>query len=313
MSESSATHQPFPEKIIYIAGAGRNGSTLLGQCLAQQPGILFPGELTHVWQRGFLDGELCGCGEPFANCSFWQEVVRNDRLATLKIEAIVGLRNQVTSLRRLPSVLLNRPLSTAADRSYVTAYRELIDVLCLVGGCRMVVDSSKYPTDLAVLLEHRARLPPLHLIHLIRDCRAVVHAWKKKKLRSEIHWKTAYMPRYSSIQTTIAWQLFNRLIAKLAARYCIPYTVVRYEDFAAQPQQVLQRISAEIHGDKMPVLMENSGAVARSHAVGGNPSKFDFNLQSIRLDNHWVSELSRWDRRVVQAIAGRQLREYGYE
>ena len=51
-----------PPTCMYIGGCGRNGSTWLGMCLERSPDVCFAGELTHLWQRGFLDDELCDCG-----------------------------------------------------------------------------------------------------------------------------------------------------------------------------------------------------------------------------------------------------------
>ena len=41
--------------VVYIAGSGRNGSTLLGLQLERSAQVRFVGELTHIWQRGYVN------------------------------------------------------------------------------------------------------------------------------------------------------------------------------------------------------------------------------------------------------------------
>ena len=65
-------------KILFIAGIGRSGSTLLSRMLAQIEGFQAMGELHHLWQtRAPLQAsdELCGCGSSYAECRFWPRVI----------------------------------------------------------------------------------------------------------------------------------------------------------------------------------------------------------------------------------------------
>ena len=61
-------------KVLYLAGAGRSGSTLLGRLFAEPPQAVHVGELVYLWRRGFAENHLCGCGVPFLECPFWSEV-----------------------------------------------------------------------------------------------------------------------------------------------------------------------------------------------------------------------------------------------
>ena len=45
-----------PTTVLYVAGAGRSGSTLLDNLLGQIPGFFSAGELRYVWERGLIDG-----------------------------------------------------------------------------------------------------------------------------------------------------------------------------------------------------------------------------------------------------------------
>src|SRR6266516_3342272 len=62
------------QRVVYIAGLGRSGSTLLERLLGELPGVCAVGEVVHMWRRSIVDDERCGCGEPFARCGFWRGV-----------------------------------------------------------------------------------------------------------------------------------------------------------------------------------------------------------------------------------------------
>lgn len=63
-----------PVRLLYLAGIGRSGSTLLERLLGEVPGVCSLGEVTHLWRRGVLRNERCGCGTPFLDCPFWRKV-----------------------------------------------------------------------------------------------------------------------------------------------------------------------------------------------------------------------------------------------
>ena len=60
--------------VLFIVGASRSGSTLLERLLNELPGVMSVGELQRVWRRGFVENQLCSCGQPFHDCPFWGEV-----------------------------------------------------------------------------------------------------------------------------------------------------------------------------------------------------------------------------------------------
>ena len=62
-------------KVLYIGGYGRSGSTLLDRLLGQMQGFHSVGEMWNIWQKCFIENQLCGCGKPFQECDFWSAVV----------------------------------------------------------------------------------------------------------------------------------------------------------------------------------------------------------------------------------------------
>ena len=66
--------EPAIPTVIYIAGSGRSGSTLLERVLGGMPGAVNVGELIDLFRRTAPRGERCGCGLAFADCPFWTGV-----------------------------------------------------------------------------------------------------------------------------------------------------------------------------------------------------------------------------------------------
>ncbi len=297
--------------VIYVAGSGRNGSTFLGLQLERSPQFFFAGELTHVWQRGCLDNELCGCGQPFHDCEFWTTVIDKafGRFTAADAKQAVQLRNRVSNFRRLPSLLWRRTtvgLATAQD--YGRLYVPLVRGISEVSGCSYVVDSSKYPTDLSGLLQLSEL--DLRVLHLVRNCNAVVHSWKRQKPRTEIHWKHQLMPRYGAIQTALGWKVFNRAIARLTSECGDRYRRVRYEDLTTEFDCSMASLLAWLGLPDTDV----SGRFQRaSHSVGGNPCRFQFNSQEVRQDDEWRQSMTKLDRLTVRMLCGTDQQQMGYE
>jgi len=62
-------------KVLFIAGEGRSGSTIIGDILGQIEGFFSVGELFYVWDRGLIQNWRCSCGLSFEECPVWSEVI----------------------------------------------------------------------------------------------------------------------------------------------------------------------------------------------------------------------------------------------
>ena len=51
-------------KVLYIAGPGRSGSTVLGNVLGEIEGFFHGGELNFIWEHNLIENRLCSCGAP---------------------------------------------------------------------------------------------------------------------------------------------------------------------------------------------------------------------------------------------------------
>src|SRR5207302_427627 len=121
--------------VLFIGGAGRSGSTLLDRLLGRRPGFVSAGEVVHLWRRGLSEDQLCGCGERFSDCPFWQKVGQLgfdgwenvDRAATLALQHEAD-RNRYIAAMRWPGLFRRRASQLDAYRVHlVSLYRAIAD------------------------------------------------------------------------------------------------------------------------------------------------------------------------------------------
>ncbi len=68
--------------VVYIAGCGHSGSTLLALLLDSHPDIACVGETAvkpKIRRRGDAAAAECSCGQTLANCPFWTRVFAEAR------------------------------------------------------------------------------------------------------------------------------------------------------------------------------------------------------------------------------------------
>lgn len=308
-SDSARTESTNFPQCVYIAGTGRNGSTLLGMLLSQHPRVFFAGELTHIWKRGFQQNQLCSCGQPFLCCEFWRAVAEdsfgND--CDARVSEMVRVSERVSSFRNLPGLVMGVTNRKDQSLQHCRVYRDLLSSIARVSGCTIIVDSSKYPTDLAAFIQANV---PIKIVHLIRDCRAVVYSWRTQKPRPEIHWKDEDMPHYGPVQTAIAWRTFNSLIEKISMPVDGSYRLLRYEDLVMDTPKHYEQLLNWIGLKELDI--EKAGA-SLDHSVSGNPCRFKSGPLRVAIDDRWRDGLSRSERMLVKLLCGSMQKRYGYE
>ncbi|MFW5966337.1 MAG: sulfotransferase [Persicimonas sp.] len=299
--------------VLYIGGAGRSGSTLLELLLGEVQGVFAAGEVTHLWNRGVRQNQLCGCQKPFEACEFWSAVRRARPRLFEHPDRMSQLRDDVCALHRLPQLRWTTLRSDRFEQKvqrYGDALVELYRAISEVSGSSVIIDSSKYPPE-ALLSSRR---DDLHLVvaHLVRDSRAVAQSWTRHKVRPEIHWEEAFMPRYPPAQTAVAWNAFNLFFERLAGGDT-PTTRVRYEDLITDPNPVLESVTRMV--DSAPIDAGKPGdeiTLSVNHTVSGNPTRFHDGSITLYHDEKWRRQMNRPSRALVTAITWPLLRRYGY-
>lgn len=212
-------------KVLYVMGAGRSGSSILGVALGNFDGVFFAGEL-NKWlpRRGtpsFADPE---------RERFWLGV--HERMPDAS-----DLHGGATSALERSSLLL-RPRAIAARRRLRRRYRaiaeDLYRAIAAESGTATIVDTSHYPLR-ARELQALTGID-FHLLLLVRDPQAVVASLARTDV---VERSFGALAANAYLLLTHALSVWVFLKQPRERRLC-----VRYEDLRAEPERVLTEILA---------------------------------------------------------------------
>lgn len=308
MSESPVT-------IVFIGGYARTGSTLLDRLLGQIEGFESFGEVRHVWDRGFLGNQLCGCGKAFRECPFWCEVadVAFGGFGGIDPLEISKIKRSVDRFWNIPRILMGgwTPSYRRKMDDYRKALARLYGGMQRVSGAKYLVDSTKDPQHAYILRS----IPEfdVRFVHLIRDSRPVAFSWQRVRPRPEVVWESRCMPRYRAVRSGLVWDLSN-IAAAATRRVGFPYVLVRYEDLVRDTRAELTRIldALGLGPDGLAFLGPATARLEVAHTVAGNPMRFYGGRIEIRQDEEWASQMRPLQRAVVTTLTWPLLAHYGY-
>lgn len=300
--------------VIYIAGCGRSGSTLMMRLLAKHAEGVAVGELFHLWNNGYKRNFVCGCGVRFSECPFWTAVTRKafgcDQ-ADVDAERMRRLQQRVHGPQALLPLRF-RFLRSRAYRRELEEYTEILSrlytAIAETANTDVVVDSSKSPQLARMLCALRnARV---HVVHLVRDSRATAWSWKRVRTEPALGDTAATMRRFPAWRSALEWTLSHAILL-FDRKKPASYTVCKYEEFVENPGGELRRVVPWLASDGNDSVSE-AYELAASHSVTGNPNRFESGPVSITLDAEWQTAMSGRDRWIVTAISGPLLKWFRY-
>ncbi len=293
-------------KVLYITGAGRSGSTILGNVLGQIDGFRHVGELYSLWDVCLLNDQPCGCGRAMSTCDFWQRVLYEavGSLTEDDVRQMVRLRDaHLLPTHEVPIRVLRPKQHEQEEHTYAHQIEKLYGAIQHVSGCEWIVDSSKIPSQ-AYLLSTMPSVE-LHVLHLVRDARAVAYSWQRKAING-------FRPNISKAMVT--WSVRNVVTEVLGVAVPSSYVRLLYENFSAQPRHSTYSILAQlgIAAQDQPFISDHEVRLAPTHTVWGNPSRHRTGTVAIRPDRAWEVEMPSRTRMGVAALTWPLLLRYGY-
>lgn len=294
-------------KVLYIAGWGRSGTTLMDNLLGQFDGLVSTGELHNLWQRALVDGRDCGCGLRLRDCEFWNLVfdLGFGGIDQVDAGAVVRAQSSIHTRHVLKVLQAQRAGRTMTDIAYAPYLKHLYDGIAMASKARVIVDSSKYPVDAIVA----SGLPghEVFIVHMVRDPRAVAYSWSRCKEVRDKYKDGGVLPRVGLVRSTAVWQVYNDVIGSAGRRAVgkARYLRVNYEDFASRPQAVLDRVLALV-GESPSERLSLQGAqieLSPTHTAAGNPNRFRSGTTTIVPDTAWKHGMSRRRQLAVAILA----------
>jgi hypothetical protein len=308
--------------VIYVAGAGRSGSTVIGEALGMLRGSLHLGEIRGLFDYTVDPSQLfvCSCGEPYQECAFWNPLLSElfgvDWPSTIQS---FGLEGQLPSIKSLfwrqiiPSIHV-----PGSDR--VEKIIPVLELALAKSHTRIIIDSSK-SASFAWMLTRTGKAKIL-LIHVIRDPHGVLFSWMRHPI--PVPDKSIGITSSRTLtfyEAFIDWIKSNGGI-HLLKMMGFPYMQIKYEDFVANPEKVMRSIIQEAQKNNID-LQESKSAMELlakqqvsldGHLVGGNTRlKSKKGIVTLKLDNPWrEQQLTGWEKLMLNIAVGPWVIFYGY-
>ncbi|MCK5172133.1 MAG: sulfotransferase [Planctomycetes bacterium] len=297
-------------KLVYIAGVGHSGSTLLDIVTGTIPGVFSAGEMTYLPSRMSYRKFPCSCLSALSECRVWSKVVadvskevgfdvRQDplryRMALLQRQrwktdllqdicftlqrAVFGY-----AMQRRPLGFIEGVWRRALNERIGNNWR-IFDAICETCDVRYVVDSSKHIYRAKLL--HSRRPADVYVLLLIRDLRGL--AWSSiKRRRDPIRTVRKLVRQY------------NRILSTVRNMEGASFTPVKYERLCSDPIGERRRIAGFLGLDDPGSAIEIDPT--KHHLTGGNPMRMKGRMD-IRLDESWKENLTPDLRARVEKIA----------
>jgi hypothetical protein len=300
-------------RVVYVAGSGHTGSTLLALLLDSHPEIACVGETSvkpKIRRKGGEARQRCSCGAKVGDCAFWRRVFEHVRADGHEFGA-ESWSNDYRFEHPIAQRLLSRACSSVTGRDLVkwaagvlpfyrdrianidAVNRSFIRAVLKITGAQVFADTSKHVPRLLHLLE----LSDLEVkvVLLVRDVRGYVASAKRRGepvLAAARAWHR-HQVIFSDLAATLPEERLHR---------------VRYEDLCARPAETLSALWTFC--GVQPIEAPTS-IVAADHHVLGNSMRMAGQIH-IRLDQSWTERLDSDEARQVLEIAGDINRKLGY-
>ncbi len=265
-------------KVIYIAGYGRSGSTVLDIILGNHSQITSLGEVTCLADDYTGTARTCACGSPYGQCRFWKDFSPSN----WPVAEPAPLLRKVQDLFFIPRLLLK--VVTKRDSDAYRTYH--VNLFCHVENQTrkpIIVDSSKSARKLAgrFLALHRLAGQDVYVVHLVRNGLATMESLTLTGSNWALEGRIR-PPKWPGLRAACGWALTN-LWTSLLGRFLPPehYMQLRYEDFVADPAASLRKLArfCGFDAEELVVRVARNDYFQVGHLVGGNRIRFQSEIK----------------------------------
>jgi sulfotransferase family protein len=291
------------KKLIYIAGYGRSGSTILNILLLQPDGVVGMGELINVFQSGWTVNRNCSCGEKTLECPFWGKVKDAWEInSNYSIQKYASIQKKYRRIFAMPYLFWLRLFPDKRYKKFKEDTELLYDVIFKVSGCNTIIDSSKDASWLYLM--KNTNLNP-SIIHLVRDGRSVLKSIRRL-------WRKGVKPK-STFSIALSW-VGNNIMVEILKRNT-KNIFIKYEDLISAPEKVLDKIdnNFNIGLSDVKTAISNGAPLTKKHLIAGNPIRLEKDLifqkeKGLRND----IKLSKRDELIFKITGYFLLKKYKY-
>ena len=235
------------KKIIYIAGYGRSGSSILALILGQHKNIISLGEIGVIFSA-LKNNRTCTCGQKFDSCSYWKELIEDNKYKKNKNQNLNKLENPYLNTAIVIDYIFKKTSSEYLVDSTKTSWRNLTRPLRLI--------LSGYD---------------VFIIHLKRSQGAVIRSASKGK-NSELESNLKVKTRFSKIRTILSYQISNKLTLFYKVLNPKKYYIMNYEELLEQPTKSFFKLGIFLKVDlsELDDFLNGELPLRTSHEINGN-------------------------------------------
>jgi hypothetical protein len=303
-------------KVVFIAGAYRSGSTLLQNILGQISRYFTIGELHYLWYQLNSKNKFCSCKKLLLECEMWEAIFEKafGGIQNINLTEIIQY-NESFRVKHLPFLWIP-PINKHFEYllvEYVEVIRNIFEAIYQITDNKVIVESSKLPT-FGVILQMIPNIE-LHVIHLVRDSRAVAHSWMRKKSFVPDGYPHQFMKQKKPGSSALQWMANNLLTELYMKKSVASYSIVNYENLVSNPKQSMEEIMASINEEdaELPFVSSNSVLLNKQlHSIAGNVTRFDSGEIKLVLDDKWKRNMNTRSKIIVSSLTTPLLLHYKY-
>jgi hypothetical protein len=291
------------QKIIFITGASRSGTTLMSFILRNHSQI-FGLKETHYF------GEFWDPGKQETNSNEHQLVSGAAAILARQEQGILAARPTKTDLARANEFVEALPVH---DRTPESVFANVTKTLALKAG--KTIPCEQTPRNIFYADALLKTYPNARIVHMMRDPRAVMASQKKRWQRRRLTTDTKGFPLAQSLRVWVNYhpytiaRLWNRASqAAISLKSHPRFTLVRFEDLLEEPEKVIRSLCDDIDVGYEQTMLE-VGQINSSHqsSVGGARK----GLHKNAIDT-WKSTLSGSDVAITERLCNQLMKQFGY-
>jgi hypothetical protein len=248
-------------KILYIAGCGRSGTTILGFVFGNMARAVDLGEVLDVIK---FKGRPNGFGPETPNHQFWEGVIRDvqEELGGLDYVKLAALQSRLDTHWAVLKLRLGWRPPAAELTEYRRFLRVLYDRLQADERFDVLIDSSKYPSR----LDHLRHIYPddrVRVLHVVRDPIDLARAFRNPEQSQPKSFGETLLYAFA-VNTLVAW--VSRGLG------CGRYVRMQYEAFVARPEHQVRQVADAFGLDALQAIHRISAGepLLRGFIFNGN-------------------------------------------
>ena len=291
------------DRILFITGASRSGTTLLSFVLRKQTDILGLRELQYF-------GEFCGPSQLGQSLTESQLLRAAAAIHARQRDGILEPQIGADDHRWAQSLLHSMP---EHNRTGAGLFAAAVGKLGASAG--KPIPCEQTPRNIFYAKQLLDTFEDAHVIHMMRDPRSVMASQKKRWQRRKLAAQTSAKSHLRSLQSWVNYHPYTsaRLWTRASnAAHRLQghprFTIVRFEDLVGTPQATVEKLCRRIGVSFEPKMLDIS-QVNSSHVSSTRGQRQGWNTAAI---DAWRQILTPTEISIAQRICGPLMRDFDY-